>query len=143
MFSMFARSPRAGDGVRPGHREALGVDEIGDKGLSREFQKIGEGALLDDAAGAQKDEMIAQVRGFAQVMGDQDHGLLKLLKDIFEIGLQIGPDHGIQGAKGFVQEEDVGVQHQGPHEADPLALATGELDRVALQGGGREPGKGG
>ena len=29
-------------------REALGVDEIGDKGLSRGFQKIGEGALLDD-----------------------------------------------------------------------------------------------
>ena len=43
------------------------------------------------SAGAQKDEMIAQVRGFAQVMGDQDHGLLKLLKDVFEIGLQIGP----------------------------------------------------
>ena len=67
----------------------------------------------------------------------------ELLKDALEIGLQAGPDHGVQGAEGFVQEEDIGVQHQGPHEADPLALAAGELDGVAIQGGGRKPGQGG
>ena len=57
-------------------REALGLDEIGNKGLSRGFQKIDKRALLNDVAGAQKDEMIAQVCGFAQVMSDQDHGLV-------------------------------------------------------------------
>ena len=84
--------------------------------------------------------MIAQIGGFAQIMGNQDHGLAKLPKDALEIGLQAGPDHGVQGGKGFVQEEDVGVQHQGPHEADPLALAAGELDRVACPGRRQETG---
>ena len=67
-------------------------------------------------------------------MGDQDHGLVQGLEHRLEIGLELGPDHRIERAQGFVEEKDFGIQHQSPHQADPLALAAGKLDRIAGKG---------
>src|SRR5439155_18693830 len=37
------------------------------------------------------------------------------------------PRHWIEGAERLVEEQDLGIEHQRPHQADPLRLPTGEL----------------
>src|SRR5262249_17242495 len=59
----------------------------------------------------------------------------KLTKDAPEIALESSPDHGIEGGKRLVHQENLGVEHQRPHERDPLALAPAQLRRVPPEEG--------
>ena len=55
-------------------------------------------------------------------MGDEDDGLVQGAEDVAQIDLQFGTHDGIQRAERFVEEQDVRVEHEGAHEADPLPL---------------------
>ena len=70
-------------------------------------------------------------------MGDDDHGhagLGQILHEVEDLA-----DHlGVQGGGGLVKEHDLGLHGQGSGDRDPLLLAAGKLDRVAV-GLVREP----
>ena len=47
-------------------------------------------------------------------------------------------DRDVEGADGFVEDEKFGAEGEGTGDVDALALASGELVRVAGEGSGGE-----
>ena len=87
--------------------------------------------------------------GFARGVGgagDDGRGVLgagvELGEEVTEGGLDLGAGNGVQGAEGFVEEEDGGVRCEGAGEADALTLAPGELPGEAGGQGWVQAGKG-
>ena len=66
-------------------------------------------------------------------MGDQDDGLPQLGEETAEVALQLGADDRVEGSERLVQQEHGRIEHEGPHEPHPLALAAGELARIEAQ----------
>ena len=66
-------------------------------------------------------------------MGDEDQRQppppLKLEQD----GEDLRPDRGVEHRDRLVADQPVGLEHQRGGDRDPLALAAGELMRVALE----------
>jgi len=96
-------------------RRALGADEVGDVGFGRPFQQVGQRPPLDHPAFAHHDDVVAQVGGLAHVVGDQHDGLLDAAEDGFQLGLELAAGDGVQRAERLVEEDDLGVEHQGAH----------------------------
>ena len=57
-------------------------------------------------------------------MGDHHHRFAQGTENISQIILQICLDDWIEGPQGFIEQEDIRVQHQRPHQADALTLST-------------------
>ena len=89
--------------------------------------------MLDDHPLAEEDDDIAEEAGFPDVVGDENDGFSQAPEDLSEIGLKLGSHDGIESTQGFVQQQDIGVQHEGPHETDPLLLPSGQLGGKAVQ----------
>ena len=60
-------------------------------------------------------------------MGDDQGGLLDAAEEVAEHGLHFGAGEGVEGAEGFVHEEDGGFVGEGASEAYALALASAKL----------------
>ena len=60
--------------------------------------------------------------------------LLQLLQQVHHLRL----NGDIQGGDGLVADDEGGLEHERPRHADALALAAGELVRVAVGEGGVE-----
>ncbi len=65
--------------------------------------------------------------GLGEVVGHHDDGLFQRSENIAQVGLKLGADHGVKRGQGLVQQDHLGVEHQGAHQAHSLALAAGEL----------------
>src|SRR5437016_93 len=71
-------------------------------------------------------------------MGHEDYSLSQLLKDLFQIGLQIGSHHRVQSGERFIEQQSFGLEHERPHEAEPLLLSAGKLGGISVQSIGRK-----
>ena len=107
---------------------------LGDRGQQRlgvgmggvPVQVVGRGHL-DQLPQVHHRHPVAHVLDHGQVVGDEDHGETE---PGLEVGQQIedlGLDGHVEGGDRLVADEQVGVGHQGPGDADALALAAGEL----------------
>ncbi len=96
------------------------------------------GARLDDLAEVHHRDAIGDVADHRQVVGDEDvgqaEGVLELLEQVDDAGL----DRHVEGRHRLVEHDQLGLEGQGPGDADPLALPAGELVRVAVGVLGRE-----
>src|SRR5699024_8477207 len=66
----------------------------------------------------------------AQVVGDEQVGHAQVLLEFFQQLQDLRLDRHVQGRDGLVADDELGAYGQGAGDADPLALATGELVRV-------------
>ena len=122
-------------------RRTLGADEALDEVVGRLVDQLRQGTLLDDAAFAHQNDDVAEKPGLAHVVGDQDDGLVQRAENVAQILLQVGAHDGVEGAEGLVQQQDVRIEHQCAHEADPLTLPTRQLSREAVEAVGGEAGE--
>ncbi len=76
---------------------------------------------------------MTEQRRFGQIVGDQHHRLSQALEDLRQLVLQLGAHQGIQRAQRFVEEQQLRIQHERPHERHPLPLAARELVREAQE----------
>ena len=60
-------------------------------------------------------------------MGDVDGGDAELLLDAPELELHVFAQLAIEGGERFIEEEEIGLEHEGAGDRDPLLLAAGEL----------------
>ena len=67
----------------------------------------------------------------AQVMRDEQVGQAELLLEVLEEVDDLPPDRHVKGGDRLVADDELGVQVEGAGNTDPLALAAGELVRVA------------
>ena len=67
-----------------------------------------------------------------QVVGDEQVGQVELGLQVLHQVDDLGPDRHVEGRDRLVGDDEVGLDRQGAGDADALALAAGELVRVAV-----------
>ena len=76
--------------------------------------------------------MVAELQRLGEVVGDEDHRLADLVVEAEDLVLHVAADQRVEGAERLVEEHDLGVDGEGPGQADPLLHAARQLVRVAL-----------
>jgi hypothetical protein len=89
-------------------------------------------ARLPDAASVEHDHPIRQLQRLLLVMGDEHRGDVDLLVQLAQPAPQLLADLGIERAERLVEQKNTRLDGERPCERDALALAAGELCRLAL-----------
>ena len=101
----------------------VGVDRVG--------EDLADRAFLHDAAEIHDRDAIAEMAHDGKVVADEEHGEAELAAQGGEQGEDLGLNGDIEGGDRFVGDKEVGAGGEGAGDADALALAAGELVRVA------------
>jgi hypothetical protein len=88
---------------------------------------------LDDPAEVHDGDPVGDVAHHRQVMGDEQVGEPELVLEALEQVDDLGLDGDIQRRDRLVADDDLRSEGQATGDADALALAAGELVRVASQ----------
>ena len=81
---------------------------------------------------------MAEPAGLRKVVRDHDDGFPERSEDRTQVSLQLGADHRVECAQGLIEQDHLGVEHQGSHQAHALPLAARELRREAVEPVARE-----
>ena len=133
-----------GDLLRPhGDRVAVPLDQVGDAdepGHERGPRPLvhlgGPADLLDPAAAEHRDAVAHRQRLFL-VVRDVDERDAHLALHPLQLELHLLAELEVQRAERLVQQQHVRFVHDGPGQRDALALAAGQLGRLAAA----EPGQ--
>ena len=123
---------------RRAHRhERLGVR------VARRADDLLGRADLHDLAEVHDGDPVGEHPGERQVVGDEQVGQAALLAQVEHQAQELGPDRHVEHRHGLVGDDELRVHDQRPGDHDALALAAGELVRVAAGevGGGAEAGR--
>ena len=90
-------------------------------------------AELLDVAGVQHDDAVGHGHGFDLVVGDVDHGGLELLVQFGDLEPHVDAQRGVEVGQRLVEQEGLGLAHDGAADGDALALAAGEGARAAVE----------
>ena len=124
-----------GDAAVADHRavEDVGLaDEVGDEGVDGLVVDVHRGADLLDAALVEDDDGVGQGQGLLLVMRDIYEGDAQFLVHFLQFRLHVLAHLEVQGREGLVQEEHLGLVHDGAGDGDTLLLAAGEGFHVAV-----------
>ena len=92
------------------------------------------GAVLDDLALMHDGDGVGDLGRDAQVVRDKEHGEVEPLLDLGEELQNLRLDGDVQRGDGLVGDEQLGFECERACDANALALAAGELVRIALGG---------
>ena len=67
------------------------------------------------------------------VVGDVDGGLADAVVQLLDLGPHVDAQLGVEVGERLVEQEQRRVAHQRPAHGDALALAAGELARLAVE----------
>ena len=110
-----------------GGEEALGV------GVLRVGAEGGGGAGLDELAVVEDEDFIADVFDDGEVVADEEVGEVEFFLEVLEEADDLGLDADVEGADGFVTDDEAGFDGEGAGDADALALAAGEFAGAAVE----------
>ena len=101
--------------------------------MLRSGENVGCAAMLNDDAILHYSDLFANVRGNAKVVSYEEHRQLKggaqLVEQVEHLLL-----HGhVERGHRLISDDQLGLHGQCAGDADALALATGELVRVAVR----------
>ena len=111
-----------GEPMKPGHEQ---VDRL-------LVELAGRVDLLEQAL-AQHRHPVAERHGLDLVVGDVDGGDAERVLDAGDLGAHLAAQLGVEVRERLVEQEGVGVAHEGPAHGHPLALAARELRRLAVE----------
>lgn len=84
----------------------------------------------DKTSGVKEGNAMAEKKGFADVVGDEDDGFVEAAGEGAEFALKFGAGDGIEGAEGLVHQENRRIGSKSTGDTDTLALTAGELARA-------------
>ena len=93
-------------------------------------EKILRGREGDYAACAEECDALAEEKSFADVVRDEDDGLVEAASQGAEFALKFRACDGIEGAERLVHKQDRRVGSESSRDADALALAAREFARA-------------
>ena len=83
------------------------------------------------------DDLVGDVHRLLLVVGDEERRHVDLVVQAAQPLAQLGADLGVERAERLVEQQHLRLDRQRARERHPLALAAGELRRVALWRAGR------
>ena len=128
-----ALAGRVGVGHRHGGQQRVGV---GVQRLLVEAVAVGQ---LHDVTEVHHRDAVGDVPDDRQVVRDEDVGDAELVLDVLEQVDDLRLDRHVERGDRLVADDELGPQRDGAGDADALALAAGELVRVAVVVLGVEP----
>ena len=109
------------------------ADEAGDEAVDRPVvDRLRRVELLDQAA-LHDGDAVGERHRLDLVVGDVDHGVGQPLVQPLDLDAQLRAQLGVEVGQRLVEQEDVDVAHQRTADRHALALAAGQLRRLALQ----------
>ncbi len=99
-------------------------------------QHLRRRALFDDAAMLHHRDVVADLRRDAQIVGDEQHGDAEPGLDFVEQFQHLRLHRDVERRYRLVRHQHVGIERQRAGNRDALALAAGELVRIARDGVG-------
>ncbi|ESR71714.1 hypothetical protein T266_08105 [Pseudomonas aeruginosa VRFPA05] len=114
-----------------GVEQVVVADEAGGEGVFRRGVEGLRVAALDDASGVHQDDAVGQGQRFFLIMGDEHRGQPQLLLDAADLFAQVLADARVEGRQRLVEQQQARARHQRAGQRHALALAAGELVRVA------------
>ena len=96
--------------------------------LPEEVRPVGQ---LGDPAEVHHRDAVADVLDDAHVVGDEQVGQAELALELLEQVQDLGLDRHVERGDRLVADDEVRLEDERPGDADALALAAGELVRVA------------
>ena len=103
-----------------------GSKELANKVIGRVQEKIARSTFLGNLSPlAKEDNAVTQQDGLVNVVGDEEDRGAQGLLNTTKLALEVSADQRVQGAEGFIHEEDVGTVCQGSRNANALTLAAG------------------
>ena len=115
-----------------GRDGAVEVEKFFDEGIGGEVADFVRGADLLDFALVDKDDSISDFEGFVLIVGYEEAGQMGSVVEAAQPVAQFLSDFGIEGTKGFVEQEDFRFDSQSAREGNTLPLTSGELAGKAL-----------
>src|SRR6185437_6411114 len=110
-----------------------GADEArGKRGLGPAVKRLRRAVLLDPAIPHQ-DDAVGHGHRLGLVVGDIDHGHAEALLQAADLGAHFVAQLGIEVGQRFVHQAQLRLGDDGAAERDALALAAGQLRRLAVQ----------
>ena len=98
--------------------------------VGRSVEKVGRGSDLQEASILQHRDAVAEPQRLIHVVGDHDHGLFETLLQAQELTLEFMTGNRIKRAKGFIQQDDLGIGREGPRKGYALALPAGQFNGI-------------
>ena len=96
-------------------------------------------ALLDDLAGVHDRDPVAGLGDDPEVVGDQQDRRVEVAAQVGEDAEDLRLDDHVERGRRLVGDQDLGLEHQGQRDHDPLPHPAGELVRVLAEAGPRDP----
>ena len=90
------------------------------------------GADLLQAAVVEDGDPVGELERLVLVVGDEDRGLAGAVVDLAQPAAQVLAHLGVERPERLVEEEHARLDRERAGERDALALAAGELGRVAV-----------
>ena len=109
------------------------ASEAGDELRRRPIVYAVGGIVLDQVAFPQDDDAIGERHRLDLVVGDVDDGVSELLVQLLDLDPHLGAQQRIEVGKRLVEKERLGLAHDGAAHSHALALAAGELARLAFE----------
>src|ERR1017187_1287908 len=130
-----------GGGSSPGSFERQGGgDQFTGMGVAGLAHQMGGGRILDDGATLHDGDLVGQAGDQREVMGNQDIGDSQALLETAEKGGDLGGERGIEAVEGLVEDDQLGLGHDGAGDGEALALSAAEFVGAFGQGRARDAG---
>ena len=107
----------------------------GDEEVGRMVIQIKRRPDLLDAAGLQHDDLVGHRHGFDLIVSDVNHGRVKFLVQTRQFDPHLSAQGGVEVGQRFVEQEDLGLTHDGAADGDALALTARQVSRPAFEVG--------
>ena len=109
------------------------ADEPCDEHIRRTVVDIGRRAHLLDDPVMQRDDPVGHGHGLDLVMGHIDRGGAEIAVKLLDLGPHLLAQPCVEIGERLVEQEGLGLAHDGAAHGDPLALAAGERPGPALE----------
>src|ERR1700735_4235877 len=115
-----------------------GVEQGAGIGLAWFVEALRGRTLFDDPALLHHGDVIADLRGDAQIVGDEQDRNPKPRLNLVEQLQHLRLNRDVEGGNGLIRHHHVGIERERPRNRDALALSAGVLGRKTRDGVGRQ-----
>ena len=113
-------------------QEVRHAEEVRDEAVARPVIDLGRAVDLLHLPVVQHHHVVAERERLVLVVGDEDGGDVELPLQASQLAPHLLPQLAVEGGQRLVEQQDVGLEHDGAGQRHALLLPAGKLVRLAL-----------